>query len=216
MADPSRIGQGFNVLAPVYDWCVKLVFGSRVDALQKAAIQALSPTEDCLIIGGGTGKILRYALDHNLANRYVYAELSTKMISRTKDRLTNQELANVKFTTDCNSEKTRYDVIILPFVLDCYSELQVSETIDNLKMKLAQNATVLVIDFNEETLNGFSPSWVQKVFLKFLYLFFQFGAGLETNKLPPLIKLFRAKEFKLYQHQVDYGGWLVATFWRLN
>ncbi|MEZ4721554.1 MAG: class I SAM-dependent methyltransferase [Flavobacteriales bacterium] len=202
---------GFDVVAPFYDACVSLIFGDRLWEIQKKAIVALPKSNHCLIVGGGTGRILRYCIDRELAAKFTYAEPSDKMIAKTRARLNSQELASVRFVVDFDHavSNAKFDLIIFPFVLDCFNEAAISSMISRIE----GNPQILVVDFNHERIDDFAPSRMQRFFIELLYIFFRLTTHIEARRLPRILSVF--KESGLCQNSIinDFKGWIQASTW---
>lgn len=211
----QRIGRGFNLLSGIYDACARFVFGSQLIGLQQELLDSQPKRETCLIIGGGTGAILRHALDIQLAQHFYYAELSSRMLDRSKARLTAGERKAIRFGTDWTTllGSQKVDYIILPFVLDCYREPQVRAMIRELKQVLTPNGHILIIDFNEEQVDGKRPSSFQRLFIRWLYLFFAITTSIEARTLPRVLTLMPIEGFSIQKRIGKRNGWLLATCW---
>lgn len=202
---------GFDVVAPFYDACVNLIFGDRLWEIQKKAIDELLKSNHCLIVGGGTGRILRYCIDRELAAKFTYAEPSSKMIAKTKARMTEQELASLRFVVDYDHaiSHASFDLIIFPFVLDCFQET----TISNMLSRIQGSPKILVVDFNHDHILDFEPSIFQRFFIALLYIFFSLTTRVEARKLPRILSVL--KESGLNQNSIitDFKGWVQASTW---
>lgn len=218
MPEPAQTGRGFDRLAGVYDRCVHLVFGTRLNDLQRDILAGLPSRHRCLIIGGGTGNILRAVLDRQLASTIVYAELSVEMIARASQRLNGEEKNRVHFTMDWESivPGTAFDYIILPFVLDCYRETTVSRWLDTFASSLNPGGTLIVTDFNHEKDFGYRPGPLHKLFIRSLYLFFRTTASIEATQLPRISMLLGTHGYTCRKVIYKNGGWLQASQWTRN
>lgn len=218
MPEPKKSGRGFDRLAGVYDRCVQLIFGNRLNDLQKDILVGLPTKHTCLIIGGGTGSILRAVLDLNLAPTIVFAELSVEMIARASRRLDPQEQDRVHFTTDWEQvvRGTTFDYIILPFVLDCYREPTISRWLDVFTAILNPGGTLIVADFNHEKDFGFRPGAFHRLFIKTLYLFFRTTTSIEATRLPRISMLMHTHDYVCRKVIYKSGGWLQASLWNKN
>ncbi len=214
MPNETRIGRGFDIVSPFYDLCVYLAFGNTLNELQYEALNDITKSEKCLIIGGGSGKVLRSCLDLKVAVHYSYCELSKSMIIKTKARLTQTEISMVTFYQDWKTTTPDFDLIVLPFVLDCYTDIEVSRMLKNLSKKLSPNGHVLIVEFNEESIDGFQAKWWQRGFIKLLYLFFGIVAGVKTKILPPIFKIAEESNLTLKNRWARKAGWIQASFWQ--
>lgn len=216
--DPSsiRIGRGFNLVSPIYDAAMRLVFGRSVDRFQEKVIQNLAPVDTALIVGGGSGNILRWAFDSSLASHYVYAELSDAMIARTRARISVEEAQTVRFTSKAFDTDESYDLILFPFVLDCYPPSSILEALTSSRNKLRTGGKLVLIDFNLESSTPYEPRWWKTSFIALLYLFFRSLASIPAKRLPPFQALFREAGFSLQSEDYIYRGWIQSTVWKLE
>ncbi|MDC1221722.1 class I SAM-dependent methyltransferase [Salibacteraceae bacterium] len=214
MPSKTRIGRGFDFVAPIYDFCVNLAFGETFNELQSEAISKLSKSNRCLILGGGTGKILKACLEADLSKSYFYCELSDQMISKCKTRLSKSELDLLHFGNDWRESPLDFDLIILPFVLDCYKESDVELLLLDLNKALSSEGQILIFDFNEESIEGFQASWLQKTFIKILYIFFSSVSGLRTTALPRIFTIAKLTGLELINRWDRKSGWIQASLWK--
>lgn len=207
MADNSRIGKRFSAIAPVYDSIVKLVFGERLWNLQDAILQDLPLGDNCLIIGGGTGKILEFAVERNLASNYFYAELSDKMIAQAQARLASLK-HKIIYSNDWKDWQNKsFDYIILPFVLDCYSAENARLLVIELSKCMSKNGKLVLVDFFK------TNNHLQSLFIKSLYLFFRFFIKIESKKLPPYHEIFSQIGFEMERKKTAYHDWIQGIVW---
>ncbi|HAW21411.1 MAG TPA: hypothetical protein DCX14_14610 [Flavobacteriales bacterium] len=202
---------GFDLVAPYYDHVVRIVFGQKINNFNRKILASIAPVKRCMIIGGGSGKILLDAIEMNLASSYCYAELSSKMKKKAKDRLNDRQLQQVTFTADYSETDSRFDLIVLPFVLDCYSESSVHQFLYNLEPILTNHGKLLIIDFNHEPLNDQRPTFIQKQFIRLLYLFFRVTSNIEAKKLPRILSILKDSNFTLISRDRLYNGWIVSS-----
>jgi len=210
----EKIGRGFDRLAPVYDGIVELTFGRSIELLQQETLSSLERKERVAIIGGGSGLILKQALDFRLGNAFTNAEWSEAMVNKTKERLSPEQMSSVQFTKNAfRSEGAQYDYILFPFVLDCYTEDGVIELLERAKKHLSPNGKVVVIDFNQEAGTGYQKSWIKEAFIQVLYFFFRMTTSIPGRALPPFHSL--AKQTGLHLETAIYrsNGWLQGTVW---
>ena len=182
----ESIGKGFDRLVGMYDPIVQLVFGNRIELLQAKTLERLGPVNRVLIVGGGTGKILTQCLELNRPEYTVFAELSEKMMASAEKRVSISSGPMVQFTqTDYRTRTDRFDAIIFPFVLDCYSTDEVKEHLMAAKGLLTKKGRVALIDFNLEAGTVFRGSWIKKCFIDFLYAFFRLTTSMKASQLAP-------------------------------
>ncbi|MDP4664145.1 MAG: class I SAM-dependent methyltransferase [Salibacteraceae bacterium] len=215
MAKSSRIGNGFNLLAPIYDGVVFLFFGKAFSQLQQQLFSDLASAEKCLIVGGGSGEVLENAIAQNLASHYYYAELSDGMIEKTKNRISRlNHSSSIEFSNDWTSWKEQsFDVIILPFVLDCYAETELQPLLAKLVSCLSPKGKILFIDFNQEADFGYQAHFAKAGFITLLYAFFNIATGISAKKLPAFNQLFIAQGLIAERRILIKKGWIQAVCW---
>ena len=218
MAKLSRIGKGFNLLAPIYDGVVFLFFGKAFSRLQQQLFSDLASAEKCLIIGGGSGEVLKNAIHQNLASEYYYAELSDRMIEKTKTRISRlNHPSSIEFSNDWTTWKEQsFDVIILPFVLDCYSETELQSLISKLVSCLSPKGKILFIDFNQEAEFGYEAHFAKAGFITLLYAFFNIVTGISAKKLPAFNQLFMSQGLIAEKRILIKKGWIQAVCWSIR
>lgn len=214
----KRVGRGFDRLAPVYDLVVWAIFGKRISRFVRLAISSLEHSKNCLIVGGGSGEILRQCFDQAISEQYLYAELSNKFIERTKTNFKNKELTKVKFGNDWESliGSQKLDLVIFPFVLDCLTENSAEKLLKALRPKLNTNAQILIIDFRELKANGSFISNIKNTFIRVLYFFFRFTTGIEAKSLPNTNRVMIDTGFQITDSKSMMDEWITAQYFSLQ
>ena len=118
------------------------------------------------------------------------------------------------FGNDWREPPLDFDLIILPFVLDCYTESDVELLLLDLNKALSNEGKILIFDFNEESIEGFQASWLQKTFIKILYIFFSSVSGLRTTKMPRIFTIAKLTGLELINRWDRKSGWIQASLWK--
>ncbi|MEX2595283.1 MAG: class I SAM-dependent methyltransferase [Salibacteraceae bacterium] len=205
------IGKGFDRVAVFYDFVLKLTFGTRVEQLERSVLKTLNTTDHALIVGGGSGRTLHIAMELNIANRYTYAEYAPKMVDLTRKRFTKSELSRITFTLDYQDEQ--FDVIIFPFVLDCFPSDEIIELIQTHKKCLKKGGSIVLIDFNQEEGYDYQPSVLKASFIKLLYSFFKSACGIPASKLAPFNSILTNEQLICVNRLSILNGWVQASVW---
>lgn len=167
----------YSKIAPVYQLLSRLVFGKTLINAQLKALTKTNLGGKLLICGGGDGEILKHL--QFFKGEITFLELSAKMIDLARKKTDrNITFANTDFFNFQPSEK--YDVILLPFLLDNFSELQMQLAAQKLASLLATNGEIWVIDFTE------TPNFWQRSLMFLMYSFFKVVANVKVNKLPAI------------------------------
>lgn len=203
------MAKGFDLVAPIYDSCVSLVFGNQIADFQCDALHLLSNCGSLAIVGGGTGLLLEKALNLDLAEHYYYIERSDKMRALTSNRI-GITFKEVKFLNNLSDMPESADCFVFPFVLDCYSEQEVEEILIEMKQKLKPSGEILVVDFDAATTNTFK----RKSLITLLYLFFKVFTGMSPWRLPRIKSVFESQGFTEISRSSKLQEWLFAALYK--
>lgn len=175
----------FNSIAPFYDGLCQLVFGQRVKKAQIESLKFIPAGSSILIVGGGTGWILdEISKIHPSGLTITYIDKSSKMIELSKKRsvCTNAVTFINDAVENVNLSNQSYDVILTPFLLDCFSQSTFQSVFEKLNDSLKTKGLWLNIDF---CLSSESKFW-QKAMVKIMYAFFSLTCRIEAKRLPSL------------------------------
>lgn len=188
--------RGFNLIAPIYDFCAQLAFFGGLYRAQSHFISSLTPSKKTLIFGGGTGRILIELIENSASREYTYVDISEKMLSRAKKRLwelskTRKQMPKVDFICGTQNEipKEKFNVIVTPFILDCFNEVDLAHTMRQLSDRLAPNGAWLFTDFH---IADGSIGYITRFVTQTLYLFFNLICALRVDRLPDFSSAFAA------------------------
>ncbi|GAB5538488.1 MAG: hypothetical protein Salg2KO_05910 [Salibacteraceae bacterium] len=210
MHDPRRIGKGFDILAPIYDACVWLIFGNSLTKFQSESIVNLESVDVCAIVGGGTGKILQTALARNMAKKFYYVEASPRMHEMTKKRLDSLERSHVHHVYSIEEINESVNLILFPFILDCYTDESVKRLLASAASRLSERGKIVVMDFNAENIGAMRPKWRQRMFISILYIPFRMVGGVQTSTLPKIDTLLRSFFTRVTITHSIRGGWIMT------
>ncbi|MEM7110255.1 MAG: class I SAM-dependent methyltransferase [Bacteroidota bacterium] len=168
----------FNLIAPVYDRLARLVFGDALINAQMHYYGVLKDGDEVLIVGGGTGHVLK-VLDQLSIPLYVtYLDKSEKMINLSKSRAPFQNIEVKYFHAELNTiGHIHFDVVLVAFFLDVFNQENLVKVINRLNQLLKKEGALLVTDFVNT-----SKGW-HKLLIGFMYLFFRLTTRLEGNRL---------------------------------
>jgi ubiquinone/menaquinone biosynthesis C-methylase UbiE len=188
----SREKKGFDFLSSFYDFASRFFFGSSLLKSQIYFLPELKQGKSILIFGGGTGKILVELIKQNVGLEYIYVDISSGMIEKTKKRIAKfSPSQNIHFIcgsySDLPSNK-KFDLIITPYVLDCFSDKELGNAMNALSSTLNTNGQWLFSDFYS------SQSGLMKIFsniiIRILYFLFNIICGFNITHLPDFEKEF--------------------------
>ena len=196
-------------IAAFYDYLAGLIFGKHLHDAAEYFINRIPKDARILIIGGGTGRILRQ-LDKP-GNQMVvdYVELSKAMIEAGRKNHKGQLKVNfIQADVFLWEPQHHYDVIITPFVLDCFTSAKVTELVTSLTNVLQPDGTWIFADFIH------TNSYLKKALVRLMYLFFRITTGLRTSALPDYRMAFEKAGLKLHEEKMFYHGMVAARMYQ--
>jgi ubiquinone/menaquinone biosynthesis C-methylase UbiE len=209
----KRIKSGFNFLAPWYDFFAGLLLGGALMRAQRHWLSQLGRCKNVLIVGGGTGALLSEMLARGIGGRYVYVDISERMIAAARKRIASQNFSiPVEFI--CGSPEAiagrKFDLIVTPFVLDCFGEHELTRVMQTLKSALLKRSQWLFADFHIPTgVMGFISGGI----VRGLYLVFNLICGLGIGKLPDFARHFAEIGFTKKAEKYFLRGMLVSRIY---
>lgn len=200
----------FNFIAPFYDRLVKLFYGNRLNIAQEYFLSSIQNNSTILIIGGGSGEIIK-SIDEMVSGCHlIYLEASEKMIQlahKNKPRFNVVEFYHHSVFDFSSSQKV--DIVITPYFFDLFSKREVLQIMKRIKPRLNPRAHWLNVDFVKA---GF---W-QNLQLKCMYLFFWLVAGVKNTSLVEMDEIFTDFGFILVKQKCFFKPRITAGLYVLN
>jgi ubiquinone/menaquinone biosynthesis C-methylase UbiE len=171
----------FNWISPGYDLLTKLIFGRHLQNAQLYYLKEIPQKSNVLVIGGGTGWLLRELVRINPTCRIWYIEASASMIVAARKKISDAQQKQIFYihgTEDSIPREIKYDVVITNFFLDLFSLSTLPSVILKIKTTLSLSGVWFVCDFVHQ------HKWWQKSLLSTMYLFFRLTCGIESRSLP--------------------------------
>jgi tRNA (cmo5U34)-methyltransferase len=203
---------GFNQVAAFYDPLAKLVFGTNLEKAQNWLLPYIPDGATILIIGGGSGWLLKQILLNTSPAHVLYLEASEKMLDLARQLNQQPEVVTYRLGTDADIQThEQFDVIITPFILDLYPEHRLTQLMHRLNNVLALGGLWLFADF--WPVQQKPPVW-QKLLAKSMYLFFGLLSGVRASQLPDYDKHFRQLNLQEQASEQFYKGFVQAKVFR--
>jgi ubiquinone/menaquinone biosynthesis C-methylase UbiE len=218
MEKSQRIRSGFNFFAPFYDFFSFLFFGNSILRSQTYFLPELKKCKTALVFGGGTGKLLMELIKRDVAEQYCYVDISDKMIAFTRKRLKKnfpEKINSVDFV--CGSAEhiaatEKFDLIITPCVLDCFTDEKLPVVMQQLQAHLVSAGEWLFIDFHipEKSLRKSFSAMAIRV----MYFAFNVICGLGVKQLPDFEKEFSELNYSAAREKYFLKGLMVARIYK--
>lgn len=194
----------FNRIAGVYEFLKRLVFAKQIEKASNYFLDQIPSNARILIIGGGAGKILE---KFKPAHYITYLELSEAMILRAK-RVKSEASINfiqadiLEWTTD-----NKFDLIITPFVLDCFTEDQLNLIFPKLDKMLFKDGKWIQTDF-------YPKNFGHRLLIKSMYAFFNLTADLKVKELVDFDTVFKKHDFIFKRKALFYHSMVESKIYQ--
>ncbi|MGC3945901.1 MAG: class I SAM-dependent methyltransferase [Chryseolinea sp.] len=200
----------YDSIAPIYDRLAGLVFGSSIRKAQLVHLNELANASTILIVGGGTGWILRDVLRTNGAAKILYVEASAQMIALAKKNVTEADSHRVTYihsTENALSDIDQVDAVIINFFADLFTAGELVQVIQRFRGRLKDNGYLLCTDFVDDSI------W-QKAMLKVMYTFFWLTTGLSTHQLSSWRRIITDQHFKCLRSTAFWGRFIISELYQ--
>lgn len=180
----------FDGVAAIYDTLSNVVFGRSMVRSQTFYLRDIPSGAKVLIIGGGTGWLLKELLVVNSTCSIWYIEASAKMLELTKERISKSSNAIhlIHGTEDSIPPGIKFDAVITHFYLDLFSQISCNQVIQKISRSMHVKSMWLVTDFINKT-------WWQNILLFVMYKFFRLTSHIEASNLPAWQQLLKTNGF---------------------
>jgi ubiquinone/menaquinone biosynthesis C-methylase UbiE len=194
----------FDKVAPHYRWLERVAFGRALEECRAALLPQIAGCERALCIGDGDGRFTELLLKAQPCMRVDVVERSRSMIrlARQRSSATFFHANALAFTPD-----DRYDLVVTHFVLDTFTDAQVS-TLVPLVRKSAAGGFWLISEFQ-----ACGPA--SRFLIWLMYRFFRITAGLRVESIPDYRAAFISSGFTLQKSWTKWNGFLISELWRI-
>ncbi|MCA8972320.1 MAG: class I SAM-dependent methyltransferase [Planctomycetes bacterium] len=214
---------GFDRVAPVYGILERLAFGGALQATRTALLSEVRPPQRALIVGEGEGRLAEAMHERWPETRLVIVDASAVQLERARRRLARRGSAR------CDGAEAQFlrvdvlhapeglcalepcDLIVTPFVLDCFSGDSLRDVVDRLAHCATPRAQWLHADFAPARagLRGLR----QRLWHRSLYAFFGATAGVAARKVEDPASHLERHGFQRRCSKHLRAGLLVTNLW---
>ncbi len=216
---PKLPDSGFDQVAPFYDLLARFVFGRSLKDAQLYLLPFIPDHSRVLVIGGGSGWLLKQLLLTGKSLDILYLDASPKMLARAKHKYETLPVAHpcqVAFrlgTENELQEHEQFDVVITPFLLDLFPENRLQLLMQKLLTTLSPTGLWLFADFWPIQ---HPPLWWQKILTWGMYTFFGALSGVKAKQLPDYASHFKQLNLKELASQSYFSGFVQAKVYRVD
>jgi ubiquinone/menaquinone biosynthesis C-methylase UbiE len=197
----------YNRVAPFYDRLAKIVFGRKHEEAKMANLDLIKANHRILIVGGGSGQLLKYIDQKGIRCKVDYIDISKAMLQRARRHKLNN--IDVRFYEADILEflpELTYDIICTNFFFDQFNEKDCLAYLNQLRSSSHKHTKLLYADFVH------SKKLTDRVILKLMYGFFQVSTGLGKVQLIDHKTLFQKSGLKLLRSRVISSQIVSAAF----
>ncbi|HEY1792509.1 MAG TPA: class I SAM-dependent methyltransferase [Opitutaceae bacterium] len=205
----SRAGAGFDRMARGYRALELLAFGGDLERARFALLPRLSGCRDILLLGEGDGRCSERLAQLCPQARITCVDSSAGMIAQALAR-TAPYRNRVNFVRadamDLDLQPGGFDAVATLFFLDCFTPDQAAALIRRLSPGMRPPALWLYADFALPA-RGLARLRA-RAWLRVLYAFFRWEAGIGARRLPPAEDLLAAEGWLPSEAATFQGGLL--------
>ncbi|WP_187696457.1 methyltransferase domain-containing protein [Xanthovirga aplysinae] len=188
----------FDAVSSFYDPLSRLVFGKALIRSQTCFLNLVPQYAHVLIIGGGTGWIIEELLSKKPSVFITYVEASVKMLEKSKERFSNSpfkdQITFILGTHLTIREEEKYQVVITNFFLDLFQQATLPSIMNPIYKALDKDGLWFFSDFSLRSKRTYS--FLHKILVRIMYLFFGAFCKIEGNQLPNFDKAFQDFDLK--------------------
>ncbi len=198
----------YDRLAKHYDFLSRLVFFKSQVLAQTEHLNYLKDCKHLLIVGGGTGWILKNLNTLSKPIHITFVETSAKMIKLAMKVNTRHQVEFVHQDIESFNAAMQFDSVLTPFLFDNFDDIKAQKVFVKIDNMLLQNAFWLYTDFR---LDG---TWWKSLLLKSMHLFFSLMKVVKINTLPKMENSFITNGYDLKMYKYYYGSFIEAKVYR--
>ncbi|HQQ96956.1 MAG TPA: class I SAM-dependent methyltransferase [Cyclobacteriaceae bacterium] len=198
---------GFDSIAGIYDVLAKLVYGPSIQHAQTHFLPIASNCTSILILGGGTGWLLRHIREVNATAHIVYVDASSAMLNRAR-RYATTNIDFIHGTEENIPVNGRFDLIVTPFYLDLFDDDKLTDVVNMIKKVIVPGSYWLATDFVH------TSTWWGTMLEKVMYLFFRSICHIESTRLPAWEDIMKCAGFEMQDSASFYRGFIKTVWYR--
>lgn len=201
---------GYDKIAPFYDNMVGLCLGKNIFDAQVHFFKEIPSSANVLILGGGTGWIVKqlFKINHNC--KIWYIDSSEKMIEIAIKGTQQYNTVFIHGNENDIPVNVQFDAVITNFYLDCFSHQELTSITDKIKRSLHTNGIWIVTEFVD------TGRTRHQFLLWTMHQFFKWVCKHPNTRLVDWQQVFRLKEFDVIKEKSFQDGFIKAVVYFFN
>lgn len=211
----------FDRVAGIYRCLEYGAFGRELERRRSAFIGHMRNARRALIVGDGDGRFTADLAARNRSVRIDSIDLSRKMLHLARCRLINKQIESperVRFVEgDIRSVEipnSGYDLVSTHFVFDVFNDTDLQIVIRRISDAASPQCLWAVSEFDiprHRLRRAHAEMW-----LKTMYLFFRYAAGLENQRLPDWRAVLAEHGFVCSKSESARAGLIISELWQIR
>jgi ubiquinone/menaquinone biosynthesis C-methylase UbiE len=199
----------YDKIAKQYDFLSRLVFVKSQIKAQTDQLHYLVNCNSLLIVGGGTGWILKDLNTLARPIKIVFVEMSIAMITLAKKVETHHQIEFVHDDIEMYKTEAVFDAVLTPFLFDNFDLAKAEKVFSNIDKLLVKNGLWLFVDFYVDER---AALW-KKAILKTMHLFFKWINVVHVAELIDVSPFFNSN-YSVIKEDFYYGKFIKAVVYR--
>lgn len=207
----------FDRIARWYQVLEYLTLGRWLERTRFHFLPRIHSVQNALVLGDGDGRFLARLLNNHSSVHATAVDTSAVMLdllsARCRSDAVRLHIVHENVLDYVPDHHDRYDLVVTHFFLDCLTEQQVNQLVEQLAPVLSPNAIWLFSDFQIPPGKLTIPA---KLLVRSLYLAFRLLTRLDVTALPDHASAFKRAGLVRSDQQKFLGGILVTELWKAD
>ena len=197
----------YNSVAHFYDLASKLVYGDNLYKIQIDVLNQLPIEGKILILGGGTGLILKWLATHRPNLEIIFQDASSSMIKKARSNVSEDQ--NITFLHSSSFDhQYGADFVFAAFFFDLFTQQESEGIIKSVNQNCNYKPSWVVCDFILD--NKTKRAVIRKIQIKLSILFFKITTSHHLNFLPNVFDAFNSTAYEARYSNRIAGGFLCS------
>lgn len=196
----------YDKIAKQYDFLSRMVFFKSQVKAQTEQLRYIRHCKSLLIVGGGTGWILKDLNTISPPIKIVFVETAIEMIALAKKIATHHQVEFVHQDIETYQTDPIFDAVLTPFLFDNFDSTKAEKVFLHIDSLVTKAGIWLYVDFY---MNEKSALW-KKAILKAMHLFFRLINVVRVNDLIDTAPFFEPKYVAIAE-KYYYGRFIRAV-----